>query len=416
MHKIIILLLILLASCTKSSAPGMEGNWKFHLNLKDNKKLPFIVKVNKDMSATLINGGEKFDLKIEMKVIDGKKSKTEFKIPLHVFDAGIEGKFYFNKDKPQDSTQHIISGEWIKYYKKDDYRVKLFGHKTEKYTVNNYAKKADNILYHEKWSVTFDDKNKSKAIGYFKQNGSKVTGTFLTDTGDYRYLEGQVTNDRFELYGFDGGFANIVSARILKDRINGEFWSGKGHHVKWSGVANADAKLSDPYSLTFLKDKKTKLDFSLTNIKGEKVKLNDKKYDGKVKIIQISGTWCPNCMDEAKFMGRWYDQNKHRGVEIFSLFFERAKTVRHAFKVLNKYAKEFKLNYEIILADFDGGKDPLDIFPQLNKIMSYPTTIFINKKGKVQKIHSGFSGPGTGEYYEKFKREFNFLMNDLLDN
>lgn len=413
MNKIAVLLLLFIFSACNfgGKSPSMLGHWKLHLSLKDDKKLPFALTINKDNTATLHNGAEKFTLKLEI----DEEDKTKFKIPLHVIDAGIEAKFYFNKDKPLDKTQHLISGEWVKYYKKD-YRVKVFGHRIENPSVNNYAIQQSGQLFHEKWEVTFADESKTKAVGYFKQKGSKITGTFLTSTGDYRPMEGQLIGNTFELYGFDGGYANLARGMVLKDRIKGEFWGGKNYYAKWEGIANAKAKLPDPYKLTFLKDPKDKLNFSIKDMNENTVKLDDPKFKGKAKIIMISGTWCPNCMDEAKYMGRWFKQNKHRGVEVFSLFFERSPSKKHAQKLLKRYAKSFNLQYHLLLASHDNKTKPIDIFPQLNKVMSYPTTIYLDKKDNVKKIHTGFNGPGTGDYFERWKQEFNLFMNDLLDN
>ena len=51
----------------------------------------------------------------------------------------------------------------------------------------------------------------------------------------------------------------------------------------------------------------------------------------------------------------------------------------------------------------------------LNHILSYPTTIFIDKKGSVRKIHTGFNGPATGKEYDDFKAEFEGFI-ELLNN
>lgn len=407
MNKIILLLILCLNACHfVGSGASFNGHWKMHLNLKDNKKLPFILTIQGN-KATLHNGSEKFELEIE------NIGENEIKIPLHVFDAGLELKFFYNKDKAKDKSQYILSGEWIKYYKKD-YRVKVFGHPVDQPSINNYAIPASVNMVHKRWDVTFKDENGTKAIGNFEQVGSKVTGTFLTSTGDYRPMQGQLLGNVFELYGFDGGYANIAKGKVLNEKIKGEFWGGQTYYAEWEGIANADAKLPDPYAVTFLKDPNAKLNFELKDKDGNLVKLNDAKFDGKIKIVMISGTWCPNCMDEAKYMSRWADQNKGAPVEIFSLFFERAPNEKHAMKILQRYAEKLNLKYHLLLAGIDENTKPLTIFPELNQVLSYPTTIFIDKKNVVRKIHSGFTGPGTGEYYQKWQDEFNLFMKELM--
>jgi hypothetical protein len=47
-------------------------------------------------------------------------------------------------------------------------------------------------------------------------------------------------------------------------------------------------------------------------------------------------------------------------------------------------------------------------------VLSYPTTVFVDKKGKVRKIHTGFNGPATGEKFTEFKTEFKAFVGELL--
>jgi hypothetical protein len=50
----------------------------------------------------------------------------------------------------------------------------------------------------------------------------------------------------------------------------------------------------------------------------------------------------------------------------------------------------------------------------LNKVMGYPTTIFIDRKGTVKRIYTGFTGPATGKYYEKYQDDFDAYVLKLL--
>ena len=54
----------------------------------------------------------------------------------------------------------------------------------------------------------------------------RVTGTFLTETGDYRYLEGVVDGDSLKLSCFDGSHAFLFHAALDQDSFRGRFWSG----------------------------------------------------------------------------------------------------------------------------------------------------------------------------------------------
>ncbi|MDX1665959.1 MAG: hypothetical protein R3350_01965 [Saprospiraceae bacterium] len=52
--------------------------------------------------------------------------------------------------------------------------------------------------------------------------------------------------------------------------------------------------------------------------------------------------------------------------------------------------------------------------PMLNAIISYPTLIFIDRDGRVRKIHTGFAGPATDQYQE-FKENFESTVNQLVN-
>jgi thiol-disulfide isomerase/thioredoxin len=152
---------------------------------------------------------------------------------------------------------------------------------------------------------------------------------------------------------------------------------------------------------------------------GKPVSLKDEKYQNKVVILQIFGTWCPNCMDETKFYAQWYDKNKDKGVEIIGLAYENQKNGKADFDYAServlKMKEKLNANYDFVIAGTSSSKAASESLPMLNKVMSFPTSIIIDKKGKVRRIHTGFSGPATGKYYEEFVNDFNGFMHELLN-
>jgi hypothetical protein len=62
------------------------------------------------------------------------------------------------------------------------------------------------------------------------------------------------------------------------------------------------------------------------------------------------------------------------------------------------------INYKIVFGGTSKKSEAAKTLPMLNHIMSYPTTIFIDRKGKIKKIQTGFNGPGTGKIYEDYKK------------
>ena len=129
------------------------------------------------------------------------------------------------------------------------------------------------------------------------------------------------------------------------------------------------------------------------------------------------GSWCPNCLDESKFLAEFYKQNRALDIAIVGLAFEHAKTEEKAFSSIKKLKDKVGIEYPILLAQY-GSVDKQkaqEKLPMLNHVLSYPTTIFIDKQGKVRKIKTGFNGPATGEKYLSFKREFDAFVSMLAN-
>jgi thiol-disulfide isomerase/thioredoxin len=266
-----------------------------------------------------------------------------------------------------------------------------------------------------KWAVTFtNSEGKSRpAIGVFEQGGNEVTGTFLTATGDYRYLAGNVVGDSLMLSSFDGTSILLFKAKVTNgELINGKLTSSLLNEQHWQAVRDENAALPDPNSLTYLKEGYENLSFSFPNTDGEMISLKDSRYKNKVMLVQILGSWCPNCMDESKFYVEWLTKHPDVPVEIIGLAFEKKGDADFAYPKIRKMKERFGMEYEILLA---GSTDDTEkALPMLNNVMSFPTSIFVDKRGKVRKIHTGFSGPGTGKYYEEYKEEFDRFMQLLI--
>ena len=147
---------------------------------------------------------------------------------------------------------------------------------------------------------------------------------------------------------------------------------------------------------------------------GNQVTLNNAKYQDKVVILQIFGTWCPNCMDETIFFKEWLDNHKKSNVEIIGLAYENKPDFEYAKKRVEKMKEKLEVSYDFVIAGTSSSMAAGKTLPMLNHVMSFPTSIIIDKMGKVRKIHTGFSGPATGDYYLEYTKEFNSLMSELI--
>ena len=268
------------------------------------------------------------------------------------------------------------------------------------------------------WETVFNTNSTTKrylAKAVFNQTNNKVTGTFNTTTGDYRYLEGIVDGDSLKLSTFDGSRAFLFVAKITDSTMVGEFYSGNQLKKPFIAKLNNAYKLPSTKNLTYLKEGFDALEFSFPDENYNFVSLSDNRFQNKVVVLQIMGSWCPNCLDESKFLAKYYEQHKKENIEILALAFEVAKTKELAFKRIKRLQERIGIKYPILLAHF-GSENKIEAhkkLPMLNHIISFPTTIIIDKKGKVRKIHTGFSGPATGQNYIDFKNEFEAYINTL---
>lgn len=265
------------------------------------------------------------------------------------------------------------------------------------------------VLFTEEDSTTYP------AVAKLTQEGNTVTGTFLTETGDYRYLEGIIDGENLKLSAFDGTHLFLFTAKVQGDSLtDGDFWHAKYTHETWSGVKNAEAALANQYELTYLKDGYDKVAFSFPDTNGDTVSLDDERYQDKVVILQIFGSWCPNCLDETLYYRDWYNANRNRGVEIIGLAYENKPDFDYASGRVKKMVKKLEVPYQMLIAGTSDKAEASKTLPMLNHIISFPTSIFLDRQGNVRRIHTGFSGPGTGEEYEKWQQSFTALTEELL--
>ena len=253
-----------------------------------------------------------------------------------------------------------------------------------------------------------------KAVGLFTQDGNILRGTFLRITGDSRYLEGVVDGNTFYLSSFIGSVPVFYKGTITKDgKLRGAIEGPRGSQ-RFAGALNEGAALPDPYTLTVLKNGYSKFGFSLPAADGKPISLQDAKYRNKVVVVTITGSWCPNCIDEAAFLAPWYKANRQRGVEIISIHYERQTDSAYVQQALTRFRNRFGIEYDQVLGGIADKQQVAESLPALNTFLAFPTTIFIDRQGKVAKIHTGYSGPATGKYYDAFVKEFNEEINTLV--
>ena len=383
---------------TEASLP--VGTWRATLDIQG-QILPFLFELEGNpvtgYEAYLRNGEER--ILVDSIAVSG----DSVYLPMPIFDTEIVARM----------TGNQWVGHWRKNYEAD-YLIPFTATHGDDYRFIKTArsKPAD---VGGRWSVDFAD-DSLRAVGEFQQEGTYLTGSFLTSTGDYRYLEGNVEGNQLKLSAFDGEHAFLFHATLQEDgTLQGDFWSGKSYRTTWVAERDEDATLADANALTYLKEGYDRIDFTFPNLNGQPVSLTDKQYRNKVVILQIFGTWCPNCLDETYFLTEWYEENKDREVEIIGLAYEQKDDFDYAARRVKKMVNKLGVEYDFLIAGTSDKEAASQTLPMLNRVMSFPTTITVDRNGQVQNIHTGFSGPGTGEHYEEFVKEFDARMDELLE-
>lgn len=375
------------------------GTYRATLTLQDNEVLPFNFEVTTDSTLVVFNASER----IEVDEITYRNDSVFIYFP--VFEGYLAATFqddHLKGDFIKESVGRVVPFE------------AEYGNKERFLTQNDANYNVEGI-----WEVVFSEGiegDEYLAKGIFEQEGNKVTGTFRTKTGDYRFLEGVVDGDQLKLSAFDAAHAFYFTAKVNDSSMNGYFYSGNHFKEPFTGKRNPNFELPDANQLTFLNEGYDTLEFSFPDETGKLVSLSDEQFKNKVVIVQIMGTWCPNCLDESKYYTQYYNQHKSDDLAFVALAFEYDKTPEKAFSKISRMKERLQINYPILLAQY-GSIDKSDAqqkLPMLNHVLSYPTSIFIDKQGKVRKIHTGFNGPATGEKFVEFKKEFESFVSELL--
>lgn len=374
------------------------GIWRAVLNLHG-YELPFLFELSEKDGAYVLfvnNGPEK----IEVNEITFRNDSLFIRLP--VYDSEIHAAVQTNR----------MEGLWFNFSRTDQREIPFSAQAGIKHRFNPTAAKTTDFT--GKWECYFrpGEKDSSLAIGLFEQNGNKVNATFMTSAGDYRFLEGVADGDSLKLSYFDGAFAYLFLARLNHKKIEGTFFSGIHYQANWSGIRNQNIELPNPYEISKIRDGITRLSFQFPDKDSNLITFPSERFKNKVTIIQISGSWCPNCVDETKYLTWFIEQHKSQPVAVIGLMFEKTDDFSKASGNLSRFGRFTGATYPLLFAG--NRKNIYTLLPEVEKLGGYPTTIILDKKGVIRKVHTGFNGPATGIYFVKQKEEFEKLIWGLL--
>lgn len=267
-----------------------------------------------------------------------------------------------------------------------------------------------------KWKVVFNYNTTSSFNSemIISQSKNDISGTVRTETGDYGFMEGVVSDNKMSMSNFNGYRGYMIEGYLKGDTIKGNLYRGNYDVKNFIAYKDESFKLPDPYELTKMKNGIEKFNFSFKNEFGELISSSDNKFIGKINLIQIMGSWCPNCLDESRFLLEL--SKKYNNINVTAIAFEFANSEEKAINNIKKLKNSLGIDYDILLAQYNSSNkiDAAQKLSSLDTLISYPTLIVVDKKQKVRRIHTGFNGPATGENYDLFKKEFEDFLQKLI--
>jgi peroxiredoxin len=383
------------------------GNWLGVIQLDDaghGSDMPFnfkhIVLPDGKSIVEIINAGEK----ITVKEITLKGDSLRMKLPIFQSEilATVQNDqltgIYYPKGKSEGNGYNFTASYGI----------------TDRFAA--YKEKAlVNVSGHWEFTEAPGTPDASKDLAEFFQTGDRVTGSILTTGGDYRYLDGKVSGNKFMVSTLDGAHSLLITGDVNAkgELVNGKFVGSRKWKTDWSAVRTSTFELPEADKLVTVKDPSIKFNFAFPDMEGKIVRLSDERFKNKVVIITATGSWCPNCLDEIRYFKDVYNNDKAKGLEIISLCFE-TKDYEKSKKSIVRFRDDIGAKFTFLHAGVAGSKDRSAAFPMLQGPMAFPSAVFIDRHGVIRKVHTGFSGPGTGEYYKVFAKETQNFIDQLL--
>jgi len=405
-----------LAACgspTVQETPSPEGRWRAYV-ASPGGEIPFVMRISRaggdGWAASVFNGTE--EVPFTTVEIDGQR----LRLAVDHYDSVIEATLSDNGRR--------LDGTWQRQAGRERSSMMFAAVRGESPRFDprggmggpGDAGSVPDIT--GEWETTFtDDTETFPALGLFRLDGATVAATFQTSTGDYRFLAGDYREGMLRLSTFNGSQAYLFTARAMPDgTLSGDFWSRASYHATWKARRRTDDApvLPDEWTLTTLARPDARLSFTFPGIDGKPVSLSDERFQGKAVVVDLFGSWCPNSNDEAPLLAQLYERYRDRGLEIVGLAYEMTGDASRDAAFVRRYARRHGIEYPLLLAGITDKAEASRTMPALSAVKAFPTAIFIGRDGHVAAIHSGFSGPATGELHERLAERYREIVEEIL--
>jgi len=247
-----------------------------------------------------------------------------------------------------------------------------------------------------------------------RQQDGVVSASILRVDGDTGTLTGSYRDGRYLLSHFSGARPLLLEVTPQSD---GSLLLRQNGKTELTAVRESDARATalgsptDPSRHTTVADTSEPFRFSFPDLSGRVVSNTDAQFAGKVVLVNISGSWCPNCHDEAPFLASIYKKYKAQGLEVVTLSFEDGDQLANPTR-LRAFVATYGLEHTVLLA---GNPDDLNAkVPQAVNLNAFPTTFILGRDGRVRGVHAGFPSQGSGEFYVKAEQDITREIERLL--
>jgi thiol-disulfide isomerase/thioredoxin len=270
-----------------------------------------------------------------------------------------------------------------------------------------------------------------------QQHGPEVAAAILRIDGDTGSYSGSYKNGKWLLSHFDGHRPGVIEVsnnadgtlsvvehnEALSHALQGNDSAGYStehsesttpHYIAYRpDIAQAKGFPAPDGFLTHTvaRDPNETFAFKFPDVNGKLVSNEDPQFKGKVVMAIVTGTWCPNCHDEAQYLVKLDRKYRDKGLSIVALDFEEPEQQASLTRE-RAFVKQYGVKYPYLIAGAPA--EMWEKIPQLQHLDTWPATVFIGRDGKVRAVHSGFASPASGEFHTQLKQEFETRIEQLL--
>lgn len=265
------------------------------------------------------------------------------------------------------------------------------------------------------WNAWFGAEGaRSPRVFDFRDTPEGLAGSVLSNSGDYGAFWGGADGNRFSIGHFDGSFVYLITGELTGDSLVGVFHAGLRSQTPFSATRSTGAPHLKPPTEVTRADTSAPFRFAFPDLGGRMVTNEDPRFRDKIVMVDIFGTWCPNCQDAAPTLLELYRSYHARGFEVVSLAYEVTGDSAIDGQLVRRFRDKFGIPWTILLAGVNETDLTAATLPQLEGFTAYPTLLFLDRTGRIRRIHAGFYGPATGAQFTKLKADLHSYVEELL--